>query len=322
MNTGAAGSRPRLMVVVDTEEEFDWSAPWSREATTVRHMERIDLLQGLCASFGVKPVYVVDYPIASQAQGWRPLRVFLESGEAVIGAHLHPWVTPPYEEELNARNSYHGNLPEPLERAKLESLTRQIQDSFGIAPTIFKAGRYGIGPNTYRLLAALGYRIDLSPAPPLDFSRDGGPDFSRQTCRAYRDSASGLLVLPGTGAFCGWWPGDGERMYRWAASSWRSKLRAVGALSRSRAVLRVRLSPEDYPLTEMMTLTDALLRRGDRCFVLSLHSPSVMPGGTPYARTEEDVAKLLNSLKGYFEFIFGERNAEPWTPAAALQLCT
>ena len=35
------------------------------------------------------------------------------------GAHLHPWVNPPHVEEVNARNSYVGFLPEAVERDKL-----------------------------------------------------------------------------------------------------------------------------------------------------------------------------------------------------------
>ena len=40
--------RPTLMVVVDTEEEFDWSAPFSRQATGVTAMRHIDRAQRLC----------------------------------------------------------------------------------------------------------------------------------------------------------------------------------------------------------------------------------------------------------------------------------
>ena len=39
----------------------------------------------------------------------------------------------------------------------------------------------------------------------------------------------------------------------------------------------------------MRRLTRALLARGQRTFVLSLHSPSVVPGNTPYVRSDADL---------------------------------
>jgi hypothetical protein len=111
-----AESRPILTVVVDTEEEFDWSADFSRNNVAVGHLQQIERLQHVFDEFGIRPVYVVDYPVAAQDEGALPLRAIADSGRAEIGAHLHPWVTPPFEEAVNARNSYPGNLPRELEK--------------------------------------------------------------------------------------------------------------------------------------------------------------------------------------------------------------
>lgn len=129
----------------------------------------------------MRPVYVVDYPVAAQQAARRPLRGLAESERACIGAHLHPWVTPPYSEELSRFNSYGGNLSEQLEFDKIAALTDQIEKSFGKRPIVYKAGRYGVGPNTLRILSELGYLMDLSPSPPLDCSEDGNPDSSRMS---------------------------------------------------------------------------------------------------------------------------------------------
>src|SRR5579863_8380957 len=117
---------PELIVVVDTEEEFDWSEPFRRDAVGVSHIRHQDRTQRILERFGVRPVYVVDYAVASQEAGFRPLSEWRQDGRCVIGAHLHPWVNPPYEEELSIRNSYPGNLPPALERTKLGQLTDEI----------------------------------------------------------------------------------------------------------------------------------------------------------------------------------------------------
>ncbi len=311
--------KPRLIAVVDTEEEFDWSKPFSREATSVHHMRHIGRLQEVYDCFTIRPVYVVDYPVASQRDGWGPLCQLLEEGRASIGAHLHPWVTPPHKEELSARNSYHGNLKKELERVKLLNLTEQIEESFGVRPTVFRAGRYGIGPNTFALLSELGYKVDLSPAPPLNFSAEGGPDFSCVQPEPFQDPATGLLVIPGTGAFLGWWPGDAAAIHHWATTSWRNRLHANTVFYRSGALRRLWLSPESFSPSEMISLTRSLLKRGVRLFVISLHSPVIMPGATPFAGTDQEVSDLLKRLSDFFEFFFEDLQGEPWTPEEALR---
>ena len=52
---------PRFIVTVDTEEEFDWSGPFTRDRHGLSHLRAIDPFQKLCENNGVKPIYLVDY---------------------------------------------------------------------------------------------------------------------------------------------------------------------------------------------------------------------------------------------------------------------
>ena len=117
-----ASEKDRLVVVVDTEEEFDWSCDFSRSNTAVRAIRSIDSVQEIFNEYHITPIYVVDYPVASQPDGHRPLKQIYDSGQCLIGAHVHPWVNPPFEEAVNRHNSYPGNLPYALEAAKLQIL--------------------------------------------------------------------------------------------------------------------------------------------------------------------------------------------------------
>ena len=65
--------RPILLVVIDTEEEFDWTAAFDRGETAVKAMREIHRAQTLFDEFGIRPTYVVDYPVASQPDGFLPL---------------------------------------------------------------------------------------------------------------------------------------------------------------------------------------------------------------------------------------------------------
>ena len=144
---------------------------------------------------GIVPTYVIDWPVATTPASVAVLRSLMEAGRCEIGTHLHPWVSPPYEEDVSRFNSYAGNLPRQLEYDKLRMLTEAITASFGRAPTAFKAGRYGLGPHTAESIAALGYRIDASVVPYSAFLDDGGPDFRAYDEHPYWfDTSAGALL--------------------------------------------------------------------------------------------------------------------------------
>jgi hypothetical protein len=308
-------TRPILTVVIHTEEEFDWDMPHDRNATTVEHMRHIGRAQSIFDEFGIVPNYVVDYPIASQELAVAPLKEFADSGRALIGAHLHPWVSPPHEEEVNAFNSYPGNLPRALEAAKLQRLSDQILQSFGSRPLTYLAGRYGFGPNTAQILEELGFEVDISPAVPIDYSADGGPDYSGfSSLPFWFGTGRRLLGLPGSGGYVGALRSGGTRLYRRVTSPGMRRARVAGLVARLRLLERIRLSPEDYDEPEMRRLTTALLRDGVRVFVFSFHSPTVMPGGTPYVRSNAELDRFLARCRCYFEFFFGHLNGLGMNP--------
>jgi hypothetical protein len=299
--------RPILLVVVDTEEEFDWSADFDRQSTGVAHMRDIGKLQQVFDEFSIRPVYAIDYPIASQRESIDALAAIHSAHGCEIGAHLHPWVTPPFDETVNRRNSYPGNLPRELEKAKLATLVRAIETNVGVRPRSYKAGRYGFGPNTAATLAELGFDVDLSPCPPFDFGDDGGPDYSGYSAEPrWIDGPRRILSIPTSGAYVGFVRDGAHGLYRTATKPSLRALHLSGILARIGALERLHLSPEGYAFEDNRRLTRALLQRGVLTFTFSLHSPSVKPGCTPYVRSEADLVQFLDSCRRYFEFFLRE----------------
>ena len=125
-------SVPKLIVVVDTEEEFDWAADPDPNAKSVSAINKLHLVQEIFDEYGIAPCYVVDYPIASSKESVDVLKPILERGGCEIGAHLHPWVNPPFGESLTRANMYPGNLSRDLEYEKLDQLTDTITSAFGV----------------------------------------------------------------------------------------------------------------------------------------------------------------------------------------------
>lgn len=81
-------SPARLVVGIDTEEEFDWSEGLSRDNTAVTAMRGIGKVQDLFDAYGITPVYVIDYSIASQPDGYGPLQEIHASGKNKGGGNL------------------------------------------------------------------------------------------------------------------------------------------------------------------------------------------------------------------------------------------
>jgi hypothetical protein len=296
---------PELLIVVDTEEEFDWTKPFSRESVATRSIPAQARAHDIYDRLGIVPTYVVDYPVATDPEAVRFLRVLSDAGKAEIGAHLHPWVTPPHAEPVTARNSYHCNLPPELERAKLAALTAAIEQGFGARPTAFKAGRYGYGPNTGKALAELGYRVDCSFVPHTDLSGDGGPDY-RGVPDAPHWLDNGLLEVPLTVGFLGAMPGLGEKAGWLFDSPGAERLHLPGVLARTGLVARSRLTPEGTPAAEQCRLLEAMARRGHRLFSLTYHSPSLEPGHTPYVRDAAELARFLGAIEQVLAFFRDE----------------
>jgi hypothetical protein len=312
---------PMLLVVIDTEEEFDWDRPLRSTPHTVGTSRAQCHAQAIFARFGLTPTYVVDYPVASSPAGFGPLPDWVRDGTANVGAHLHPWVSPPIEEAERIENSYPGNLPEALEQAKLERLTEAIETSFGVRPVIYKAGRYGVGGATARILERLGYRIDASVVPGRQYRHDGGPDFTRCLGRPYWFGSNGkLLEIPLTAGYFGALRGTAPLVYPALASRLGTALKLPGIAGRLGLVARSVASPEGERIADAKALTRALRDDGQQIFCVTYHSPSLEPGHTPYVRSESDLARFLDWLRDYCEFFMGELGGRPSTPYEIYEL--
>jgi hypothetical protein len=69
-----------------------------------------------------------------------------------------------------------------------------------------------------------------------------------------------------------------------------------------------------------------MLATGHRIFVLTYHSPSLVPGNTPYVRNQEQLDRFLDWLDEFYVFFREEAGGRPSTwreirhpPAAAIE---
>ena len=278
----------RFTVFADVEEEFDWNAPLDRRNRATTAMAAFPEAHRRFADRGVALACMVDYPIATDPASVEILAHVLEDGRSEIGTQLHAWVNPPFADSAPPGSSYAGNLPRASEAAKLETLTKAITTAFGRAPRAYRAGRYGIGPNSFALLAGLGYRIDSSVRPGYDYSADGGPDFAMADAGAYR--TEGILELPLTTVFTGGARWGGGRLYRALGRIPKGR----GLFARAHLLSRIALTPEDMPIADALEAVAVAAGEGLRLLNLSFHSPSLVPCHTPYVRDAADLKRFYD----------------------------
>lgn len=296
----APGFGPRFIVTIDTEEEFDWSAPLTRDRHGVEHVAALARFQNFCENRGIVPIWLVDWPIATSALAARILGPAIADGKAEIGVQLHPWVSPPFVEDVNEHNSFSGNLPPEVEAEKFSRLRSAIEENFGASPLIYRAGRYGLGSATSKLLSSQGLAIDSSVRSLWDYSSAGGPDYRAHPLHPYwLDEEQTLLELPLTTVFWGLLRRQGNLIYPrlWRAPAMRGVLARLGLLE------RIPLTPEGTGIEEAIRGIDMALDDGLPMLVFSFHSPSLEPGHTPYVRTPENLDALYEWWGQIFDYL-------------------
>ena len=302
-----------LAVTLDTEADGQWDHGRPLTTTNVTAWPRF---QDLCRRHGVPPTWLITTEMALDSAAADFLRPLVAAGEAEVGAHLHPWTTPPFADapglrENDRAHTFPCQVEPDLLRAKLQTLTAQVERAVGVRPRSYRAGRFGIDAAGARLLADLGYLIDSSVTPYCTWvahggrpGGGGGPDFRRHDALPVwvaGSGAPGLVELPvtimPTYAI--------TRRSAWLREHWRARPgrlrgRARRLLPRPQP-LWLRPRPE-YGLDDLQALVRAAERARLRFAVLMFHSSELLPGASPYRRTEHDVAvlhALLDDLFGW-----------------------
>lgn len=289
--------RPICTVAVDAEEDFNWDdpTPGTRHSTT--HIKNVRVLHEIVSAYGIVPTYLLTYPVLDDPRVVRIIQRQLEQGQCALGIQLHPWVTPPLDDEYGPSRPYSGNLAASLEEKKLIALKEKFRTAFGFEAKIFRAGRYGLSKHTALLLEKHGFDLDTSVAPRTSFASEGGPDYSDYDCEPFWFGTNRrLLELPLCRSVVGWAGRLAPALYRTFSTHKLAEFHAVSFLTRSRCAERITLSPEGNDRAAMLRLIHGLRARGQSIFVLSFHSSSLNIGRNPYVQSKADLHHFYDRL--------------------------
>jgi len=297
-----------VLVSIDTEED-NWRP--ARQGITVENIRELPRLSRFLEQLGVRPTYFVTYQVARQR--WAAtLLADLASGEAEIGAHLHPWNTPPLTEAFEARNTMTMRLSPELQASKIASLTDTLTEHVGIRPESFRTGRWGFGPETAAALIACGYRADSSVTPFKSWRLyDDGPTFVGAPLHAFRIDGRGdarvpvpdgpLAEVPVSWAHNRTVRPLWNRLFALLNGPLAVRFRIPIIASRLHLMREIALAPELFSLSDMLTLSRHLVEGGLRHLHLFWHSPTMQPGLTPFTKTSADVERLYGTIEAYLD---------------------
>jgi hypothetical protein len=305
-----------LLVGIDTEGDNQWDAA-ARANPTFENIYALPRLHALFARHGVRPTYVITYPVATDPRSAAVLRALLAGGDCEIGAHHHAWETPPCGEEDVRRHPYASQLPLAQFERQLETLTGAIEAAVGQRPVSYRSGRYGFDASHVAALERLGYQVDSSVAPLFYEAHKGGPDFVEAPQRPYflaydsatRPGSSDVLEVPVSSGLNRRLPAMLQHAYARAPKPYTTK-----RILRALRLLRVRwLRPSYSSLADMQGLAADLRRRREPALNLLFHSSEAIVGGSPYNRTQAELDAFCDRLERFFEFATGSLGARPAT---------
>lgn len=305
-----------LLVGIDTEGDNQWDAA-ARANQKFENIYALPRLHALFARHGVRPTYVITYPVATDPGSAEILHRLLEGGDCEIGAHHHVWETPPFTPDDVRRHAYASTLPRPQFESQLESLTVAIEGAVGRRPVSYRSGRFGFGADHVAGLERLGYLVESSVAPLFYESHKGGPEFVEARLRPYflaYDSAvdpgaSELLEVPVSAALNRRLPRALQHLYARAPWPYTTK-----RILRALRVLRMRwLRPSYSSLEDMCSLARDLARWHEPVLNLLFHSSEAIVGGSPYNRTQAELDAFLDRLERFFVYAKRDLGVTPAT---------
>lgn len=285
-----------LCVSIDTE--CDKGKGWrSRRPMSFDgiHDGVVKRLHPLFASFGAKPTYLLSPEILRDEASVEAFRRLEASSE--LGTHLHGEYAEPDAFEPDVTSHFQRDYAPDVERAKLTYLTDAFIRAFGQQPASFRAGRFGIGPASLAILESLGYAVESSVTPHMDWSDVGakGLSFVGAPTQPYqpdleqpwRRGTAKILEVPVTirRRFVNGLPLIGRRF----EPRWLRPTRGTGA-----DLVRV---AEDEIL-------EARRRAPGRPVILNamFHNVEIVPGLSPYAASEREARAILDRLAALLAF--------------------
>ena len=298
-----------FVVTIDTE--IDKSPDW-RLALNGTFLSVLDgipkKLTPLFHQFEAKPTYLLSSEVIENKDCVSTLKTI---GNCELGTHLHGDMIEPqrriYKLCYTATYEMQCSYPKEIEYQKLKNLTDLFVKKFGYAPTSFRAGRFAAGTNTINSLEKLGYLVDSSVTPCVDWDYpEGRANFLHANDQPYFPSRDNILKAGSSKVLEVPVSIVGSRFRRYLHYSDNTMMfrRLNMIIDKIFTVYWIR--PSFQSSKEMLSVIKAIIKkhRPEENIVLNMmfHSMEVIPNASPYTKTEKECDALLNRMEEVLEY--------------------
>jgi len=304
----------KFIITVDTEADSQWD---KKESITLKNIFFLPRFQSLCEKYDFKPTYLLSYEVAADNDSIKILKPWIDSGVAEMGAHLHPWTTPPLDKDIILGLKNHRfpcELSDQELKNKLFNLTKIIENNFGKRPISFRAGRWGINERVIKELDNLKYQVDCSVTPKINWrntvgdpEKSGGPDFRFCPSMPYYWNNTDILEIPMTILFTGLYRKDNSKFVRHFLKLPDSFLKKIlNRLFFRQKWLRIF---DNSNLSDFERLHKSAIKNNLPVLEFMIHSSELMPGGSIYYKDEKSIERLYDKLEEMLKY-FKSNNLE------------
>ncbi|HCA7802805.1 TPA: polysaccharide deacetylase family protein [Enterobacter hormaechei] len=298
--------KPAFIITIDTEGDNLWQNHRVIKTENARYLARF---QALCERFGFKPVWLTNYEMAVEPVFIEFAKEVIARGQGEVGMHLHAWNSPP-EHDLTGDDwrwqPYLIEFSDEVMREKVLFMTRLLEESFQTKMLSHRAGRWAFDSRYARLLIELGYQVDCSVTPRVNWRNakgapqgNGGTNYQHFPDRAYfldvddisRPGNSPLLEVP--------------MSIQYKHPAWLNSLKQgydrLRGKYRSPSVNWLR--PSGGNAQEMIKVAQQCLAQGNDYVEFMLHSSEFMPGGSPTFKDQAAIEGLYQDLEQLFTWL-------------------
>ncbi len=299
-------TRHAFLITIDTEGDNLWR---NHRSITTENSRFLPRFQALCERYGFKPTWLTNYEMASDP-------AFVEFGNDVIarnqgeiGMHLHAWNSPPERTLTDDDWRWQPFLieyPDTVLREKVRYMTDLLEEKFQTKMLSHRAGRWAFDERYAAILTELGYRVDCSVTPRVNWSYTrgapqgkGGTNYTHFPHKPYfidpqdisRSGDSTLLEIPMSIHY----------KYSPFMNKIKQNIYRLRGKQKSPAVHWLR--PSGGNLADMQRVVERSLAEGQNYAEFMLHSSEFMPDGSPTFKNESDIERLYEDLEALFEWL-------------------
>lgn len=299
-------NKPAFLITIDTEGDNLWK---NHDRIATENTRFLPRFQSLCELFAFKPVYLTNFEMASDPAFVEFANDVIARDAGEVGMHLHAWNSPPLEPLTDddwRHKPYLIEYPAEQIRAKVDYMTKLLEDRFQTKMLSHRAGRWAFNEYYASLLVEYGYQVDCSVTPLVNWQLSpgnphgkGGTDYRRFPAQAYFIDPKDIAK-----------PGDSPLLevpmsIRYKHSGLMNAMKQ--GYDRLRGKVRSPsvhwLRPTGNNLEHMKKVAADSLAQGCDYVEFMLHSSEFMPGGSPTFNEPESIERLYRDLEQLFSWL-------------------